>query len=87
MHAQAGFDRIPSLTNCNITSRYLDDNKTGVVVCVIPANTENLRTSKAIRLMQTAARPSLQKSAIGVFAKSDMSCVMPPPPLRSGAPA
>jgi hypothetical protein len=55
------------------TRRYLDDPQTGVVVCVIPANTENLRTSKAIRLMQTAARPSLQKSAIGVFAKSDLS--------------
>jgi len=55
------------------TRQYLNDPNTGVVVCVIPANTENLRTSKAIRLMQTVARSSLQKSAIGVFAKSDLS--------------
>jgi hypothetical protein len=55
------------------TRRYLEDPQTGVVVCVIPANTENLRTSKAIRLMQNVARKSLQKSAIGVFAKSDLS--------------
>lgn len=55
------------------TRKYVHDLQTGVVVCVVPANTENLRTSNAIRLMQTAARPSLQKSAIGVFAKSDLS--------------
>lgn len=52
------------------TQKYLHDKDTGVCVCVIDSTLPNLRTSKAIRLVQDAP-PALKKYTIGVFAKSD----------------
>ena len=43
----------------------------GVVVCVLDASILNIRTSKAISMVQAHARPELQACTIGVFAKSD----------------
>ena len=55
------------------TQKYLDDPTTGAVVCVIPANIDNLRTNRALQLVlktdQTARK--LQQYTIGVFAKAD----------------
>lgn len=55
------------------TEKYLRDVRTGGVVCVVAATTDNLNTSKAIRLCQDAQRrrPRLRLSTIGVFAKAD----------------
>jgi hypothetical protein len=45
---------------------------TGAVVCVLDATTQNLRTSKAIRVVQEM-RDSLKANAIGVFSKTDLT--------------
>lgn len=52
------------------TRKYLADENTGVVLCVIDATIDNLRVSKAIRLVQDAS-PEVQKNTIGVLAKAD----------------
>jgi len=54
------------------TRKYLDSESTGAVVCVIDATISNLRTSKAIRMIQES-RKELQNHTIGVFAKADAS--------------
>jgi len=54
------------------TRKYLDSESTGAAVCVIDATISNLRTSKAIRMIQES-RKQLQVHTIGVFAKADAS--------------
>ena len=57
---------------CNAYVRYLAMESTGAVVCVLDATTQNLRTSKAIRVVQEM-RDSLKANAIGVFSKTDLT--------------
>ncbi len=57
---------------CDARLRYLAMESTGAVVCVLDATTQNLRTSKAIRVVQEM-RDSLKANAIGVFSKTDLT--------------
>ena len=52
------------------TRHYLEAPDTGVCVCVVDGAITNLRTSKAIRMVQEA-RKELRQYTIGVFAKAD----------------
>merc|ERR1719216_702408 len=55
------------------TMKYLKHETTGAVVCVVDATCDNLRTSRALRMVQDVfnERPELKKYTIGVFAKAD----------------
>ena len=53
------------------TQKYLDDPRTGVVVCVIPAGIDNLRSSRALGLVLNSCRKDLIPHTLGVFAKAD----------------
>jgi hypothetical protein len=54
------------------TTRFLSSEKTGVVLCVVNANEPNLRTVKALGLLQEGSQyEKLKNSTIGVFAQTD----------------
>ena len=54
------------------TTRFLSSEETGVVLCVVNANEPNLRTVKALGLLQEGSPyERLKYSTIGVFAQTD----------------
>jgi hypothetical protein len=54
------------------TTRFLSSEETGVVLCVVNANEPNLRTVKALGLLQEGSQcEKLKNSTIGVFAQTD----------------
>lgn len=55
------------------TRAFLAKEDTGMVLCVLAANIDNLRCSKALRLMQEALQQGhiADSNTIGVFAKAD----------------
>jgi hypothetical protein len=64
-------DSITQLT-VDCTTRFLSSEETGVVLCVVNANEPNLRTVKALGLLQEGSQyEKLKDSTIGVFAQTD----------------
>ena len=64
-------DSITQLT-VDCTTRFLSSEETGVVLCVVNANEPNLRTVKALGLLQEGPQyERLKDSTIGVFAQTD----------------
>jgi len=52
--------------------KYIDSSNTAVVLCIVAASEPNLRTVKALGLLQESPNyEALKHSAIGVFAQSD----------------
>lgn len=55
--------------------KYIDSSNTAVVLCIVAASEPNLRTVKALGLLQDSPNyEALKRSAIGVFAQSDSKC-------------
>jgi len=64
-------DNISDLT-LRCAKQYLESSSTAVVLCIVAASEPNLRTVKALGLLQECSNSaSLKDSAIGVFAQSD----------------
>jgi hypothetical protein len=57
------------------TRAYLRKRSTGACLCVVDASVPQMRSSRAIRLLQEAfiERPNLQRYSIGVLAKADQA--------------
>ena len=64
-------DNISELT-VNCAKHYLNTSNTSVVLCIVSASEPNLRTVKAIGLVQDCDNyETLKESVIGVFDQSD----------------
>lgn len=62
---------LPELTTL-CCKKYMEDERTGAVVCVVDATLGNLNTSKSIKMVQQSSE-RLKNNTIGVFAKSDLA--------------